>query len=118
MGEQNVTSAGCEADVSGNPAHHEEEKQRLEKLLQNRADVAELKDKNILKEGNVAPALAATKAELARNQLEDKLEGKLERRPDRDDLVSRGILKTQLQDKQDQFVRSQIEVSAWERAGE
>lgn len=40
----------------------------------------------------VAPALQAAQAELEKARLEDKLEGRLERRPDREDLERRGIV--------------------------
>lgn len=43
--------------------------------------------------GNVAPALQAKRIELEKQQLEDKLEGRLERRPDREDLERRGIVR-------------------------
>ncbi|PWN33088.1 uncharacterized protein FA14DRAFT_81226 [Meira miltonrushii] len=67
------------------------EKERLEKLLKNRSDLKELQDKNILKTGNLAPALQAASADLQKSQLEDKLEGRLERRPEREELERRGI---------------------------
>jgi hypothetical protein len=68
------------------------EKERLEKLLKNRSDAKELQEKNILKGSNVAPALQAAQIELQKAQLEDKLEGRLDRRPERDDLERRGIV--------------------------
>lgn len=99
---------------------HAEEKERLAKLLQNRSDAKELQEKNILKGkwplwvmscpflvthccirtlpctgGNVAPALQAVQTELQKARLEDKLEGRLERRPDREDLERRGIVSRQ-----------------------
>ena len=40
----------------------------------------------------VAPALQAAQTELQKAQLEDKLEGRLERRPEREDLERRGIV--------------------------
>jgi hypothetical protein len=40
----------------------------------------------------IAPALQAAHADLQKAQLEDKLEGRLERRPDREDLERRGIV--------------------------
>lgn len=42
--------------------------------------------------GNVAPALQAATADLQKSQLEDKLEGRLERRPEREELERRGIV--------------------------
>lgn len=61
-------------------------------------------------------------AELKKAQLEDRLEGKLERRPERDELERLGILKDQqvapaLQGKLAELERSQLEVSrnVWAR---
>ena len=124
-------AASVEANIT------DDEKRRLELLLKNRPVPAELQDKGILKrgqrrtmelcractdissitEGNAAPALQAAQAELERHRLEDKLEGKLGRRPEQKDLVERGILKDQsiapaLQEKRDALQRSQLEVSA------
>lgn len=43
-------------------------------------------------DSSVAPALQAAQTELQKAQLEDRLEGRLERRPDREDLERRGIV--------------------------
>jgi len=64
----------------------------LEKRLAIRPDRQELQDRNILKEGNVAPALQATREQLQRSQLEDKLDQKLLHRPKPEELVKSGIL--------------------------
>lgn len=48
---------------------------------------------HILVADNVAPALQAASSELQRHQIEDKLEGRLERRPEREDLERRGIVR-------------------------
>lgn len=40
----------------------------------------------------MAPSLQAARTELEKHQLEDKLEGRLERRPEREDLERRGIV--------------------------
>ncbi|KAL9935176.1 hypothetical protein V8E36_006252 [Tilletia maclaganii] len=66
---------------------------KLEKLLQNRTDAHTLQEQNILKSSSIAPALQAAQAELEKHRLEDKLEGSFERRPDREDLIRRGIIK-------------------------
>lgn len=74
-------------------------------------------DKNILKGGssNVAPSLAATQESLKKAQLEDKLEGKLEHRPDRAELERLGILKGNsnvapgLLAKQEELKKAQLE---------
>jgi len=67
--------------------------QTLEKRLAQRPDKQELQDRNILKEGNVAPALQAARDQLQRSQLEDKLDQKLLHRPKPEELVKSGILK-------------------------
>lgn len=67
--------------------------QTLEKRLSQRPDKQELQDRNILKEGNVAPALQAARDQLQRSQLEDKLDQKLLHRPKPEELVKSGILK-------------------------
>ncbi|KAH9040050.1 hypothetical protein EDB85DRAFT_1926831 [Lactarius pseudohatsudake] len=67
--------------------------QTLEKRLSQRPDRQELQDRNILKEGNVAPALQAARDQLQRSQLEDKLDQKLLHRPKPEELVKSGILK-------------------------
>jgi len=67
--------------------------QALEKHLSHRPDKQELQDRNILKEGNVAPALQAAREQLQRSQLEDKLDQKLLHRPKPEELVKSGILK-------------------------
>ncbi|PWN90676.1 RPEL repeat protein [Acaromyces ingoldii] len=109
------TQAASSAAVESSPLspHHQEEKERLERLLQNRSEAKELEDKNILKPGNVAPSLQAARAELEKRKLEDKLEGRLERRPEKEDLERRGILKDQtvapaLQGKLTELERSQM----------
>ncbi|KAH9176667.1 hypothetical protein EDB89DRAFT_88247 [Lactarius sanguifluus] len=66
--------------------------QALEKRLSQRPDRQELQDRNILKEGNVAPALQAARDQLQRSQLEDKLDQKLLHRPKPEELVKSGIL--------------------------
>ncbi|KAG8863458.1 hypothetical protein FRB96_008198 [Tulasnella sp. 330] len=69
-------------------------KERLQKLLGERPERQELVDKNILKSSNVAPGLQAKQAELARSQLEDLLENKLQARPRPEELVKEGILQS------------------------
>ncbi|KAI0283665.1 hypothetical protein BGY98DRAFT_911407, partial [Russula aff. rugulosa BPL654] len=64
----------------------------LEKRLAQRPDRQELQDRNILKEGNVAPALQAVREQLQRSQLEDKLDQALLNRPKPEELVKSGIL--------------------------
>jgi len=65
---------------------------KLEQRLQQRPEKAELVDRNILKGGEVAPALQAAKEQLERSQLEDKLGHALQRRPKPEELVKEGIL--------------------------
>jgi hypothetical protein len=65
---------------------------KLEKQLSARPEKNELVDRNILKEGTVAPALQAAKEKLQRSQLEDKLDHALQQRPTAQELVKEGIL--------------------------
>ncbi|TFK75291.1 hypothetical protein BDN72DRAFT_757994, partial [Pluteus cervinus] len=68
--------------------------QSLEKRLGQRPDKSELVDRNILKDDRgLAPALIASREQLKRSQLEDKLEHALQSRPKVEDLVKEGILK-------------------------
>jgi len=64
----------------------------LEKRLQYRPDVQDLKNRNILLDTNAAPALQQAALELNRNQITDSLKKGLEQRPERDALVERNIL--------------------------
>jgi hypothetical protein len=66
---------------------------KLEKRLSTRPEQNELIERNILKDGSVAPALQATKEKLQRSQLENKLEHALQQRPKPEELVKEGILK-------------------------
>jgi len=65
---------------------------KLERKLTQRPDEQELKERNILKNSNVAPALQGIEEGLKRAQLEDKLEHMLLQRPKPGELVSEGIL--------------------------
>ncbi|KAI0048312.1 hypothetical protein FA95DRAFT_1099439 [Auriscalpium vulgare] len=67
--------------------------QSLEKRLGQRPDRQELEGRNILKEGNVAPALQAAREQLQKSQLQDKLDQALLQRPKPEELVKGGILK-------------------------
>ncbi|KAG9238038.1 hypothetical protein BJ875DRAFT_368748 [Amylocarpus encephaloides] len=64
----------------------------LEKHLQHRPDMKELKDRHILLDTNAAPALQAAQQELERQRVTDSLKKGLEHRPEREDLVERNIL--------------------------
>jgi len=66
--------------------------QKLERQLQQRPEKSELKDKNILKDDRVAPALQAAKEQLARSQLQDKIGQAIGNRPKPEELVKEGIL--------------------------
>jgi len=92
-----VTAATEGAPLVNRPARQNsldsETVQSLEKRLAQRPDRQELQDRNILKEGNVAPALQAAREQLQRSQLEDKLDQKLLHRPTPEELVKSGILK-------------------------
>jgi len=65
---------------------------KLEKSLKQRPDEKELKERNILKDSNVAPSLQGIEDDLKRAQLEDKLEHMLQHRPKPSELVKEGIL--------------------------
>jgi len=69
-----------------------EKTRKLEKLLAERPEKNELIEKNVLKPGNLAPALQAKQAELSKSQLEDKLNAALAHRPEPEKLVQEGIL--------------------------
>jgi len=69
-----------------------DEKSKLERLMKERPKQQELVERNILKDGSVAPALQAARDKLQRSQLEDKLENDLQSRPSPDELIKRGIL--------------------------
>ncbi|KAL1984299.1 hypothetical protein VTN96DRAFT_9257 [Rasamsonia emersonii] len=69
-----------------------ERRNSLEKHLQTRPDLQELKNRHILLNTNVAPSLQAAQQELARQRTSDTLKRHLERRPDREELVERNIL--------------------------
>ena len=76
--------------------------EKLEKFFDNRPSTTELKQRNILRDSKVAPALQSaevslaysklTEAELERKRLEDELAVKLSIRPTADELVDQHIL--------------------------
>lgn len=108
----NAAGASCQPDQPRSPLS-DQDRARLEHSLGHRPDRQELEEKNILKPGNLAPALQARRDELQKSQLADKLEGRLERRPEKDELVIRGILKDQsvapsLQAKRDELQKHQL----------
>ncbi|CAH7690470.1 hypothetical protein PPACK8108_LOCUS25825 [Phakopsora pachyrhizi] len=70
-----------------------EKANRLEKLLAHRPKKSELVEKNVLRTtANLDPSLQAKQIELAKNQLEDKLNTDLSHRPEPEELVKAGIL--------------------------
>jgi len=64
----------------------------LEKKLEHRPDQDSLEQRNILKDTDVAPSLAAKKAELEKEQLADSLSKKVAERPKEDALKEKGVL--------------------------
>ena|SRR5271156_39875 len=66
--------------------------EKLERFFDTRPTSEELKQRNILKDSKVAPALQAAQAELERKRLEDELSAKLSIRPKPDELVDQNIL--------------------------
>ncbi|KAF2275850.1 uncharacterized protein EI97DRAFT_57593 [Westerdykella ornata] len=69
-----------------------ERRNSLEKHLQHRPDVQDLKNRHILLDTNTAPALQAKALELERQRAVDNLKKGLAHRPDRETLVERNIL--------------------------
>ncbi|OJJ66483.1 hypothetical protein ASPBRDRAFT_137571 [Aspergillus brasiliensis CBS 101740] len=86
----NTATSIDETPLSASP----ERRSSLEKHLQRRPDVQDLKDRHILLNTNVAPSLQATQQELARQVTTDTLKKHLEHRPEREELVERNILPT------------------------
>ncbi|KAF2440377.1 RPEL repeat protein [Karstenula rhodostoma CBS 690.94] len=74
------------------PTRSLERRDSLEKHLQHRPDVADLKNRHILLDTTTAPALQAKALELERQRATDNLKKGLEHRPERDELVERNIL--------------------------
>jgi len=66
--------------------------EKLERFFDSRPTTEELKQRNILKDSKVAPALQSKQAELERKRLEDELSAKLSIRPKPDELVDQNIL--------------------------
>ncbi|THY49108.1 RPEL repeat protein [Aureobasidium pullulans] len=69
-----------------------ERRNSLEKAMQNRPEVHELREKHILLNTNAAPALQAQQQELQRHKLTDSLNKAIASRPEKDELVERNIL--------------------------
>jgi len=81
-----------EITVDETPISPIERRNSLEKHLQHRPDVQDLKNRHILLNTNAAPSLQATQLALEREQATDSLRKHLERRPEREALVERNIL--------------------------
>ncbi|EEA26741.1 hypothetical protein TMatcc_004973 [Talaromyces marneffei ATCC 18224] len=75
-----------------NSPTNQQRRDSLEKHLQTRPELQDLKDRHILLNTSVAPGLQAAQAELARQQATNSLRKHLENRPERDELVDRNIL--------------------------
>jgi len=69
--------------------------EKLDKAIAHRPEKQDLVEKNILKDGTVAPALQAAREQLQRAQLEDKIDHGLQHRPTADELVKKGILQAE-----------------------
>ncbi|KAJ5392593.1 hypothetical protein N7509_008083 [Penicillium cosmopolitanum] len=69
-----------------------ERRNSLEKHLQMRPDVQDLKDRHILLDTNISPSLQAARQELDRQRTQDNLKKNLEKRPEREELIERNIL--------------------------
>lgn len=107
----NTTTPTTAASIDETPlSASPERRSSLEKHLQHRPDVQDLKDRHILLDTNVAPylppshtsihlynkipneedsSLQATRQELARQRTTDALKKHLEHRPEREELVER-----------------------------
>ncbi|KAJ5389035.1 uncharacterized protein N7496_000103 [Penicillium cataractarum] len=81
-----MTSAIDETPLSAFP---HERRNSLEKHLQTRPDMQDLKNRHILLNTNVAPSLQSAQQELDRQRATDSLKKNLEKRPERDELVER-----------------------------
>ncbi|CEJ55013.1 RPEL repeat protein [Penicillium brasilianum] len=84
-----MSSAIDETPLSAFP---HERRNSLEKHLQTRPDMQDLKNRHILLNTNVAPSLQSAQQELDRQRATDNLKKNLEKRPERDELVERNIL--------------------------
>jgi len=69
-----------------------ERRNSLERHLQHRPDVQELREKHILLNTKAAPSLQAAAYDLQRHWATDNLKKGLEKRPEREELVERNIL--------------------------
>lgn len=89
------------------------EKARLEdslnRKLEKRPTVEDLKTYNIIKDTSLAPALQAAAADLQKAKLEDHLAGKLNRRPSAKELEEHNILKDQSVAPQLQAAKADLE---------
>jgi hypothetical protein len=81
-------------DTTLSPTTTQPRRDSLEKHLQTRPELQDLKDRHILLDTSAAPGLQAAQADLARHRASDNLKKHLEKRPDRDELVEKNILVT------------------------
>ncbi|KZV66894.1 hypothetical protein PENSPDRAFT_736857 [Peniophora sp. CONT] len=88
----NVEDSATTSETRPRNPQRQNTAQELEKRLGQRPTQEDLQNRNILKEGNVAPSLQAAKERLQRSQLEDKLDQALQQRPKPEELVKGGIL--------------------------
>ncbi|KAJ9643941.1 hypothetical protein H2199_003807 [Coniosporium tulheliwenetii] len=79
-------------EVPVSPVRDKQRRDSLEKHLQRRPDVQDLKNRHILLDTKAAPALQAQQQELERQRATDNLKKGLAHRPERQDLVDRNIL--------------------------
>jgi len=89
---QTATAMSSETTQVDQNAVSADAKLKLEQKLAQRPDTQELRDRNILKNTTVAPALQAAQEKLQRSQLEDKLSDALAKRPRPEELIKEGIL--------------------------
>ncbi|CEJ88706.1 Putative RPEL repeat protein [[Torrubiella] hemipterigena] len=90
--EQQATEAVDETPISPVRRPDHQRTNSLQNHLKHRPDRAELVDKNILPASTAAPGLQSQQRELQKHMLEDKLNDKIQNRPDPEDLVKGGVL--------------------------
>ncbi|KAI5301341.1 hypothetical protein KEM55_003393 [Ascosphaera atra] len=87
-----MTEAASRAIVDETPISPQATRTPLEHLLKNRADMNDLKERHILLDTSVAPALQLAQQHLQRQQAIDHLKKQLDHRPGKEELIERNIL--------------------------
>ncbi|KAL0490525.1 MKL1 [Acrasis kona] len=87
----------------------ERDYQHLEDYLSQRPDRSLLVDRNILREYNVSPVLISATERVVREKRNSSLQHKMSNRPDKDQLISKGIYKNESEGPKRGEVGSHIE---------